>query len=169
MQINRDEKSFSLVLFTPERVLLERILSVILTNYTRQPGELHPRGAAAWYPAGVENREAESVEDRDFWAEELQGYRSENAGICRHWLQLVQQPPEQDPLIVRVSVEQSEVFMQVLNDHRIYLAACQGITEQDMEVNWSKVWDPSKRQALLEIHFLAVILEGMLQSGASEV
>ena len=164
MQVGRDKKGFQLILFTPERVFLARIFSVILENYTCQPGDLHPRGAEVWFPPVMDETHGESPEDRDFSAGELQGYRSANAILCRNWLGQIQGGLAQDPLIFQLPMDESEVFMQVLNDHRIYLAAIHAVTEQDMDVNWHKVADSAKGQALLEIHFLAAIIEGMLQS-----
>ncbi len=168
MQISRDDKSFSFVLFAPDRAFLAQILSKIITNYSQKPGDMDPRVAAAWYPPGI-GEKPEDAEDVDIWVEELRVFRSGNAGLCRTCLQFLQEAGAEEPVVLQIPLEQSETFMVVLNDHRIYQAALHGIGELEMDRPWDKVQDLEKRQALLEIHFLAVILETMLHLGTDRV
>ena len=59
----------------------------------------------------------------------------------------------------------------VLNDHRLRAAAGCGIGQAEMDVRTPEAWDvlgPAKQSALVQIHFLALMMEHILALAAPE-
>ena len=162
MQAIQADDGCTLILFQPERAFLSGILQVILHHYGQAPEELPPRVWEVWYSA--ETTASLEEEDRHCWMESLRDFRQGNAGLCRRYLKMLQEAV-QEPFSLPIARADLDSFLIVINDHRLYQAAVHEVGEAEMEEDWSQIPDTGRRQALLEIHFLAVLLELLLRVG----
>ena len=62
----------------------------------------------------------------------------------------------------RLEPDEIDLFLAILNDRRLLLAAHHGFDDPVMEVNPASIDDKDRQRALWEVHFLAFVMEHCL-------
>jgi hypothetical protein len=146
------------------RILL-RVMRAILKNYALTPGELDERSRAAWYATrGCETAGLSADEIRE-WQQALHEVKSARLVLLeRCYRQLTRAAGGAAKL--SVSLDDTPAFLAALNDHRLLIAARQDIGQAEMDthdLDEAEKLGHAKQAALLEIHFLAWIIEEMIR------
>ncbi len=154
MQVLRYQHHFELVLFKPEAFLLRSSLEQILKNYRAQPEELPPAARDLWFKHDHQLDE----EDHEIWLQNLREYRGENSRLVE---QLLKETSVRDvwPQVIVIPVDQADSFITIINDHRLYLAAVNGVGEKEMNEDWEISDKSPGKMAVMNIHFLAWLIE----------
>jgi len=165
MQVKGYSEYLEIVLFPTETELLRGILYDIDKAYAIPADQLESNVRTVWY-SGEGFRSVEmSPEDIKEWNESLQEFRGQNRTYCQEWIALLLEGG--DPLVWRVTRAEADTLLTVLNDYRLYQAARHEIGEEEMDQDFSAIKSVSMRMALLEIHFLAWLMEMVLQALSS--
>ncbi|MEM9445086.1 MAG: hypothetical protein AAGA18_07010 [Verrucomicrobiota bacterium] len=164
MQVNRIEGGIEIILFRGEATLLQDIFSRILSNYSIPPDELSDAVQKVWYPKNIQKEDREDSDDlADVIRDDFQIYRSENSLKLKSWISLLRA----DQQIITWRVEDGEIdrVLTILNDHRLYRAAELGVGQDEMDRDLEEIEDDQLRGGILEIHFLAWLIELVLRGG----
>jgi hypothetical protein len=147
-----------------ESRLLLRIFRELLAQYRLKPGEVDPHTAAAWYSTrGCRAAKMTEEETRD-WLEHLHQFRGAHLPRLERWAAQLAHIPSSGSTL-RVPLEDADAFLTVLNDHRLRLAACNGIGQAEMDIQSPLALaqlPPGQQKALFEIHVLAWLIEQTL-------
>lgn len=166
MRAQRENGFLVLTLNHSERLLLVRALRELAAKYRLKPDELDTRTASAWYSsrgcaaAGMSNDETKE------WLEHLHAFRKgTRLERIEEWSAQLGDAGK-DPSRLRIATEHAAVFMTSINDHRLAAAARHDIGQEEMDAHFP--WQltrlpPPRQQAVLEIHFLAWIIEEILR------
>ena len=100
-------------------------------------------------------------EDALHWVEGLHEVRLEREKFGRRWMKTL--PPVGQAGRWFLPKDEVEAFVATLNDHRLRRAAEFDLEEGDLEVRAMEKAKGDKRVALVEIHFLAWMIELILQ------
>jgi len=166
MQVNAYPEFLEVVLFPTEIELLRSILHEIDRAYGIPIDQLETTVRNVWF-SGEGFRSAEmDREDIREWNQALRDFRGENRSRCQEWTGLLAQGG--DPLLWRVARREIDTLITILNDYRLYQAARHEIGQTQMDEDFDFVQSPNLRLALLEIHFLAWLMEMILQAMTSE-
>ncbi len=164
MNVRRDKEALLLQLHPLEAVLLHRILSVILENYRVGPADLDPQTAEAWYSArGCETAGLSADETRD-WLAALHQHKTECLPRIDDWAAALARPKASGQTL-RVALHDADAFLTAINDYRLLPAARHHIGEAEMNLRTDRAVEnlpPARRAALMEIHFLAWLIEETL-------
>ena len=185
MRLLRENESLVFTLSLPERLLLAHVLLELAGKYRLNPDELDDRTAAAWYSRNGCATAGMSDEDTKEWLEHLHAFRKSTClQRLEEWAaQLGERGtgpgetgsgergagknsalPEQSTL--RIPTEHAAAFVTAINDYRLAAAARHDIGQAEMDAHspWQLARLPPLRQkAVLEIHFLAWIIEETLR------
>lgn len=154
-----------LLRFAPtEARLLQRVLGSIIRQYAIKPEEIHPRVAEVWYSRRGCAAAGMSDEQTKEWIEALHNLKSANAALLGRWRRSLA-PKEGHVAQLELTDEDSHTLLTVFNDHRLMCAARFDIG--DMEMNMRSLAEmeklkPRQRVALVDIMFLAAIIETVL-------
>jgi hypothetical protein len=162
MQVITRANDLELILFDPECALLRDVLEQLVEAYEKAPDLLDPRVRGVWYPGEGFKSAAMSEEDADDWNKSLAEFRGENGLLCRSWLEVLDGRGPEQPTRLLVPFSEVDRFLTVINEYRLMKAAEQELGEEDMARSLELVELPSKRSALLEVHFLGWLLELVL-------
>lgn len=157
MQVIRHAKQLEIILFEPEAYLLRHSLSEIIRNYQMDCNELPVEVQKIWFNTDSMQDE----EDRELWAEQLRDFRGQNSKLAKRILQELESSKTW-PAVIHVDLQEAETLMIIINDHRLYLAAVNNVGEQEMDVEWDQISDSLSRNAVMNIHFLAWLIELIL-------
>ena len=144
----------------PEAALLRQVLESTGEAYRTLPGELDPMVGNVWYgreglwEAGIRGEYALHL------IQGLHEVRLERDKSMHRWLKAI--PPFGQPGKLVLPKEEVESFLATLNDHRLRRAAEFDLGEGDLEVPAMEKAKGDKRVALVEIHFLAWMIELIL-------
>jgi hypothetical protein len=151
--------------FAPfEARLLRRIFATIARHYEMKPAEIHPRINAVWYSTRGCVSARMTDEQTHEWIETLHNLKSANVALLRRWRQMIAPRPTTVAQL-ELSDEESHVLVTVLNDHRLMCAARYEIGDGEMSIRTlTEIQNlkPRQRAALLDITFLAGIIEAVL-------
>ena len=145
----------------PESALLRQVLEGLSEAYQTAPGELDPMVANLWYgrvglkEAGIRGEEA------IHWIEGLHEVRLGRQAAVQRWLKSM--PKAGHGGVWNVPENDIETLVASLNDHRLRRAGEFDLGEGDLEVRSMEKARGDKRVALVEIHFLAWMIEMILQ------
>lgn len=143
-----------------EAEFLVRILSSLSLEYETEPAQLNAKLASAWYSThDPENAEISEADIED-WNDQLFQLRGENKDKIEKWITILE---GEFPLEWTLSHEDAETFLMVINDYRLVCAANHHLDDAELEHDFESVADPERRLALFEIHFLAWIMEKMME------
>ena len=153
------DRNFELAV--PEAALLRQALESTAEAYRTNPGELDPMVGNVWYRQAGLREAGIRGEDAFHWVEGLHEVRLERERLGRRWMKTL-------PLVGQAGrwflpKEEVEAFVATLNDHRLRRAAEFDLGEGDLEVRAMEKSKGDKRVALVEIHFLAWMIELILQ------
>jgi len=150
----------SIELAAPEVALLRQTLESTAEAYRTNPGELDPMVGNAWYGRAGLREAGIRGEDALHWIEGLHEVRLGREKFTQGWLQRL--PAVGQSGVWLLPAAEVEAFLATLNDHRLRRAAEFDLGEGDLEVMALERAKGDKRIALVEIHFLAWIIEMIL-------
>src|SRR5262245_36045769 len=144
--------------------MLRRLLASIIRHYVIKPDEINPRVAAVWYSTrGCAAARMTDEQTRE-WVETLHQMKTANLDALRGWRRKLVPHPTR---AVRLDLtdEEAHTLMIALNDHRLMCAARYDLGEEEMDVRTLTQFlslKPRRQAALVEIGFLAGIIEAIL-------
>ena len=150
----------SIELAAPEAALLRQALESTAEAYRTNPGELDPMVGNVWYGRAGLREAGIRGEDALHWIEGLHEVRLGREKFTQNWLRKL--PAIGQSGVWRLSGAEVDAFLATLNDHRLRRAAEFDLGEGDLEVASLERAKGDKRIALVEIHFLAWIIEMIL-------
>jgi hypothetical protein len=164
MRVKREKDLLILTLNLTESRVISSVFRQLIANYTLKPGELDAKTASVWYSTRGCLTASMSPEETKEWVDHLHAFKSENLNRLKEWSKsLAQRKPHTD---LPIKLADAPAFMTAVNDHRLMAAACHGISQKEMEIfspfEFAKL-RAGRRAALLEIHFLAWVLEETLR------
>jgi hypothetical protein len=179
MRLQRENESLVFSLSPAERWLLAHVLRELIEKYRLKPDELDAATMAVWYSSRGCASAGMSAEETKEWLEHLHAFKK-GASLQRldEWsAQLGEREPgnaesgkpgseasEQSTL--RIPTEQAPAFVTAINDYRLAAAARHDIGQPEMDAHspWQLArLPPPRQQAVLEIHFLAWMIEETLR------
>jgi len=176
MLLQRENESLVFTLSLPERMLLAHALKELAAKYRLKPDELDARTAAAWYSSRGCASAGMSDEETKEWLEHLHAFKKRDClQRLEEWAaQLRMECAERGTAdselsgqsVLRIPTDQAAAFMTAINDYRLAAAARHDIGQAEMDAHspWHLAKLPPLRQkAVLEIHFLAWIIEETLR------
>jgi hypothetical protein len=154
-----------LLRFAPmEARLLSRVFGSIIRQYAMKPEEIDPRIGDAWYSRrGCISAKMTEEQTRE-WVEALHTFKSANTALLGRWRRNLAPRVNHIPQL-ELTDEDSHTLVTVLNDHRLMCAARYNIGEQEMNLRSLAELQhvkPRQRAALVDIMFLAAIIETVL-------
>jgi hypothetical protein len=164
MKASRENDQIVLRLAASEVQFLRRIFASIIRQYLLKPEEVHPRVADVWYSnRGCVSAGLNEEQTRE-WIENLHHLKSANVAALRRWRRSI--APRGDAIVtLALSDEDSQALLTVLNDHRLMCAARHNIGDEEMSIRTITQIEklrPRQRGALMDIMFLAAIIETLL-------
>jgi len=150
----------SIELAAPEAALLRQALESTAEAYRTNPGELDPMVGNVWYGRAGLREAGIRGEDALHWIEGLHEVRLGREKFTQNWLRKLPAVGQSGAWILPVA--EVDAFLATLNDHRLRRAAEFDLGEGDLEVASLERAKGDKRIALVEIHFLAWIIEMIL-------
>ena len=148
-------------LAAPEVALLRQALESTREAYRTPPTELDPMVGNVWYRQVGLREVGIRGEDALHWVEGLHEARLGREKLAEGWMKTL--PPLGQAGRWHLDAEEVESFVATLNDHRLRRAAEFDLGEGDLEVRAMEKSKGDKRVALVEIHFLAWLIELVLQ------
>lgn len=160
-----------IALSTGEAMVLRRALDALAAAYRTPPERIDPRVAAVWYSTRGCQSAGMSSEETSDWVRQIHGFKSANLELVEGWLDQLDERAA-GRAILELPLGHAEALVGALNDHRLRAAAEHGIGQEEMDLRdpLSVVGLASGRQAaLIEIHFLAWVIEVVLRLIAPDV
>jgi len=154
VQVLRNKKGLELVLFQPEVIFLRQALEQIILNYRTAAEDLPDPIREKWFPSQGQLDE----EDLEILHEDGILFRGQNVALAERLLSQLDSLPSW-PLIIKLDWDEADRLLTVVNDQRLYLAAVFGVDEIDMTSNLEDMKPSAKKSALIQIHFLAWMVE----------
>lgn len=145
----------------PESALVRQVLEGLQEAYQTAPGELDPMVANLWYGRAGLKEAGIRGEEAVHWIEGLHEVRLGRQKLLEKWLRDL--PKLGHSGVWNISEEDVETLVAALNDHRLRRSAEFDLGEGDLEVRAMEKAKGDKRVALVEIHFLAWMIELLLQ------
>lgn len=145
----------------PESALLRQVLEGLSEAYQTAPGELDPMVANLWYGRAGLKEAGIRGEEAIHWIEGLHEVRLGRQAMVQRWLKAM--PKAGQSGLWKIPADELETFVASLNDHRLRRAGEFDLGEGDLEVRAMEKARGDKRVALVEIHFLAWMIEMILQ------
>ena len=164
MRVKRDNDVLVITLNVLEGRFLVQILGRIAEIYRSQPGSLSTPVSEVLYSTKGCAAEAAPDEIKE-WAEQLHGFKAARLALIEDWLRQLQ-PEGSLRVRLRVKVDDAPAFVGTIKDDRLVAAAEHQVGEEEMSFRSPAEMAslPDGRQgALLEIHFLAWIIEEVLR------
>lgn len=164
MDVRRDNGRLAIRLNFFEAPFLRRALEVLIENYRVAPSDLDPATAASWYSTRGCQSAGLSAEDTRDWLASL--HEIKGSGV-RRLQSCVTQLAQVQPggVILHLQPEDVDPFMVAINDYRLLLAARHDIGDPEMDLRSDtdlQQLAPARRAALMEIHFLAWLIEEII-------
>ena len=145
----------------PESALLRQVFEGLSEAYQTAPGELDPMVANLWYGRAGLKEAGIRGEEAIHWIEGLHEVRLGRQVAVQRWLKSM--PKAGHGGVWNVPENDIETLVASLNDHRLRRAGEFDLGEGDLEVRSMEKARGDKRVALVEIHFLAWMIEMLLQ------
>jgi hypothetical protein len=164
MRVKREKDLLILTLNLTESRVISSVFRQLIANYTLKPGELDAKAASVWYSTRGCLTASMSPEETKEWVDHLHAFKSENLNRLKEWSKALAQRKPHTELPIKLT--DAPAFMTAVNDHRLMAAASHGISQKEMEIispfEFARL-RAARRAALLEIHFLAWVLEETLR------
>ncbi|MBI4024875.1 MAG: hypothetical protein HY360_07815 [Verrucomicrobia bacterium] len=160
MQIHSSQEQLHILLEKTEADFLARVFRTLDMEYRIPPAEMDSKIERVWYSDEGHQSAGSSVEDREEWRRMLHEFRGENTKKIKSWLSTLQQA--KNSIAWNFPLADAETLLAVVNDYRLALASKCDVAETEMEHDLDLIQDPVKRTALMEIHFLAWMMELIL-------
>jgi hypothetical protein len=160
MELVRHPGKWVLRLNGAEASLLRESLAAVLEMYAVPPAEMDPKVSEVWYQSGAARKARMTPEETAEWAGHLHEVRTGRVPLLERWVAALTQATL--PVDLEVARDEMETLLQTANDHRLRRAAEHGVGEGDLETDLADIKDDARRFALMEIHFLAWLIEVLL-------
>ena len=144
----------------PESALLHQVMEGLTEAYQTAPGELDPMVANLWYGRAGLKEAGIRGEEAIHWIEGLHEARLGRQVALQRWMKSL--PKAGHSGVWKIAEEDVETLVASLNDHRLRRAGEFDLSEGDLEVKAMEKSKGDKRVALVEIHFLAWLIELIL-------
>lgn len=144
----------------PESALLRQVLEGLQEAYQTAPGELDPMVGNLWYGRAGLKEAGIRGEEAIHWIEGLHEARLGRQAALQRWMNSM--PKAGQAGVWSISEQDVELLVASLNDHRLRRAGEFDLGERDLEVKAMERAKGDKRIALVEIHFLAWLIELIL-------
>src|SRR5688572_24298104 len=151
MRLKRDNDRLIFTLNPPESRLILNVFRQLIASYSLKPGELDPKAASVWYSTRGCLTARMSQEETKEWMNDLHAFKSGNVPRLKEWSNELAHPKPPTSLSIRFA--DATAFMTAINDHRLMAAACNGITQKEMDAYSLfelATLPPGRRAALLE-------------------
>jgi len=169
MRVLREQQTLVLSVNLVESRILREVLEALIQAYGVQPGALDAATQAVWFSTrGCESAKM-SVEETAEWIAALHEAKRSLVGRLQQWVAPLRALPERGR-VLRMECEEAPAFLTAINDYRLLTAARHAIGQAEMDLDWtdpSARLPPGRQRALLEIDFLAWLMELILQAAAS--
>jgi Domain of unknown function (DUF2017) len=165
MRLKRENDTLLLSLNAMEARVFLRVLRLLADNYRLAPGDLAEPAASAWYSTRGCASAGMSGEETREWLAHLHAFKGARLEKIKDWAAQLDET-KAGAAQVRVSLDDAPTFISAINDHRLLLAARYHIGQEEMDARsmMQVLKLPSATQeALMEIHFLAWIIEETLR------
>jgi hypothetical protein len=166
MRLQRENGTLLLNLNAAEARLMRRIFRQLADHYRPPPAELDPKTNAALYSTrGCASAKMSDEETRE-WIGQLHALKSVRLAKLEDWSRQLA-TDSSGGFSLRVTVDDAPAFISSINDHRLLAAARHEIGQAEMDVRWPWQMDKlpvARQEALLEIHFLAWVIEEALRA-----
>jgi len=150
-----------------EAHLLLEVFRQLAESYRLKPDEIDSRAAESWYSKrGCVSAKMSDDETRE-WLTHLHALKGEQLPRLQAWSKQIRESNPDKAAELTVRSEDAPAFMTAINDHRLMTAAGHDIGQREMDIQSPAELArlSTKRQmAMLEIHFLALILEETLHA-----
>lgn len=165
MRVKRDSEVIVITFNVLEGRFFNQILERIAAVYRAKPGTLG--GAIEEVLYSTKGCAAETTpEEAGEWAEQLRGIKSSRLTLIDDWSGQLKSGGALR-VHLKVKIGDAPAFIGAINDHRLISSAEHDIGEDEMSLRDPSEMAslPDERQgALLEIHFLAWIMEEVLRA-----
>lgn len=165
MRLKRESDTLRFTFSAAESQIFQGILQQLAAAYQLKPGDLDSATAAVWYSNRGCASAQMSAEETQEWLAALQGLKAARLPLIESWRRELSAAGPKAQLTL--SLENAPAFMAAINDHRLRAAAQHDIGEDEMDIQSPfrlfKL-SPERQAALMEIHFLAWILEATLRA-----
>lgn len=165
MRVTRDNDAVLLSFNALEGRVLLQVFQHLAAMYRFNPGELDSKISESWYSThGCESARATPEETRE-WVEHLHAFKTARLSSIEEWSRQLA-PVAGRRLQIRVPLDDAPAFVATINDHRLMAAVQHDVGEEEMSLRTPielAALPGERQQALLEIHFLAWIIEEMLR------
>lgn len=164
MRVKRDNDVLAITLNVLEGRFLAQMMGRIAENYRSKPGTLSEPANEVLY--STKGCAAETTPDEiKEWAEQLHGFKAARLALIEDWLQQLQAGGSLR-VRLRVKIDEAPAFVGTVSDYRLVAAAEHQVGEEEMSLRspmeMASLSD-ERQGALLEIHFLAWIIEEVLR------
>jgi len=165
MRVKRDNDALLFSLNALEGRVLLQVFQHLVAMYRLKPDEIGGQISQAWYSTrGCESARATPEETRE-WVEHLHSFKTARLVHLEEWSRQLA-PVAGARLPLRVPLEDAPDFVATINDHRLMAAAEHNVGQDEMDLRTPQelaALPEERQQALLEIHFLAWIIEETLR------
>ena len=165
MRAARTGNVLSLTFSFLESRLLQHAISEIVLSYKTKPEDLAPKVSSALYSTrGCKTAKMSAEETRE-WVENLRQYKSANVERLVNWSRSLD-TPKAGQRQMKIKLDEAHILLTALNDHRLLLAARHDIGQKEMDMRSLAAlagMEPAQQTAVSIIHFLALIIEEILQ------
>jgi hypothetical protein len=153
--------------FKPMEVhLLQEVFRQLAESYRLKPDEIDPRTAEAWYSKrGCLSAKLSEEETRE-WLAHLHELKGENLRHIESWSKQIGESGANQATQLIIKTDDAPAFMTTINDHRLMAASRHDIGQREMDIRSPlqlAQLSAERQMAMLEIHFLAQILEETLR------
>jgi hypothetical protein len=166
MRLKRENEAIEFTLNRAESLVLAQALHDLIANYRVKPHELDGATASAWYSRRGCTAAGMTEEETKEWLDNLYAVK-QGAGLRRleGWAGQLRDVKGERPTL-RVSMDDAPAFVTAINDYRLAAAARHEIGQAEMGAH--SIWElarlsPGRQKAVLEIHFLAWLIEETLR------
>jgi hypothetical protein len=166
VRLSRENESLIFTLNRTESFFLASALRDLIEKYRLKPNELDAATAAAWYSPRGCVAAGMSEEETKEWLENLHALkRGTRLQELEEWAAQLAKAETERPTL-RIAIGHATGFITAINDHRLAVAARHEIGQSEMDAR--SPWQlaklaPVRVKAVLEIHFLAWMIEETLR------
>lgn len=165
MHVKRAGDWIALTLNVLESRLVGDVFRRLAELYRTKPEDLSGGAAGAFYSTHGCESAGMTPADAAEWLEHLHGFKAARVDLLKGWLEQLATGDSEGPSL-RIRLEDVASFVGAINDCRLAAAAEQSIGEVEMNLRTQSEFETltgKRQEALLEIHFLAWVIEETLR------
>lgn len=162
MIFEKTDSGWTLEFEKMEAFLLASALNQLLEDYRLSPEDLRKMRRGSYKRVVSSHKEGarQMQEEQELLEDAETMWRAERESILKGWMQSYEPG---DGWALELPGDEIEVFLNVLNDRRLYLATRHQFTVEELDSPPEDMADENVRAALWEIHYLAMFQETCLR------